>query len=47
MVPEVALVTRQSPAVYGGVVSFLGSDGESVYGAPIHVVVHRQTVSFS
>lgn len=47
MVPDVTLVTRHFPAVYGGVVPFLSSDGEGVYGVPIHVVVHRQAVGFS
>lgn len=44
--PDVTLVTRHFPAVYGGAVSFLSSDGERVYGDPIHVVVHRQAVGF-
>lgn len=46
MVPDVTLVTRHFPAVYGGAVFFLSSDGESVNSVSIHVVVHRQAIGF-
>lgn len=46
IVPDVTLVTRHFPVVYGGVVSFFSSDGEGVNSDPVHVVVHRQAVGF-
>lgn len=46
MMPGITLVTSQFPAVYGGVVPFLSSDGESVNVTSVHVVVHRKAVGY-